>query len=150
MTGNGAFGQNLDDPDELFRWVHRVVMGVATINLVNRAGVTTRLLQGPAALAELAELARVPADKLARLLDYLLAHEVLERMPDGNYHATARTRMLHAAAGYFVNAETSTMAASQLLTGLREGRSGFEAQFGQPVRYRANISASVFFTSSCF
>lgn len=133
MAGNGAFGQYFDDPDELFMWIHRPVMGVATINLVNRAGITARLLQAPAALAELAALAQVPADKLARVLDFLLAHEVLARTPDGNYQANARTRMLQAAAGYFVNAETSAMASAQLLNGLREGRSGFEAQFGQPV-----------------
>lgn len=133
MAGNGAFGQYFDDPDELFMWIHRPVMGVATINFVNRAGVTARLLQGPATLTELAALAQVPADKLARILDFLLAHEVLVRTADGNYQANARTRMLQAAAGYFVNAETSAMASAQLLTGLREGRSGFEAQFGQPV-----------------
>jgi hypothetical protein len=133
MAGNDAFGQYFDDPDALFMWVHRPVMGVACINLVNRAGITARLLQGPAALAELAALAQVPADKLARILDFLLAHEVLARAADGSYQANSRTRMLQAAAGYFVNAETSAMAASQLLTGLREGSSGFAAQFGQPV-----------------
>lgn len=133
MAGNGAFGQYFDDPDELFMWVHRTVMGVAVINLVNRAGVTARLLQGAAGLAELAQLAQLPADKVVRVLDFLLAHEVIARMDDGNYCANARTRMLQAAAGYFVNAETTAMAASQLLTGLREGRSAFEVQFGQPV-----------------
>lgn len=133
MREDAAFGPYLDDPDALFMWLNSAVMGVAAINLVNRAGITARLLQGPGNLEELAQLAGVPADKLARVLDYLQAHGVLERSAQGPYRANARTQVMHEAAGYFVNAETSTAAASQLLAGLRAERPPFELQFGQPV-----------------
>lgn len=133
MNGNTAFGPCLDDPDALFMWLNAAVMGVATINLVNRAGVTGRLLQGPAQADELARLAQVPEQQLLRVLRFLQAHGVLDRDADGSYRANQRTRMLQTAAGYFANAETSAAAASQLLNGLREGRTPFELQFGQPV-----------------
>jgi len=133
MAVTGAFGRYLDNPDELFMWINCAVMGVATVNLVNRAGITARLLEGPCSLEDLASHAQLPAAALARILDYLQAHEVIARSPDGHYHANARTPMLHVAAGYFANAETTATAASQLLPGLRQGRTPFDLQFGQPV-----------------
>lgn len=133
MNSNAPFGHWLDDPDALFMWINSAVMGVAAINFVNRAGITARLLQGPATLTELAQLASVPEDKLIRILDYLQAHEVLERDPHGQYRANARTQTIHEVAGYFVNAETSTAAASRLLAGLRQDCPPFDLQFGQPV-----------------
>ena len=74
MTGNEAFGQYLDDPDELFRWVHQVVMGVATINLVNRAGVTTRLL-------EFVELFRDSGFAIERVSRNPQGHSVVKAVP---------------------------------------------------------------------
>lgn len=133
MAGTVAIGQYFDDPDELFMWVNRAVMGIACINLANRAGVTARLLQGPATLAELAEAGQVPADRLARVLNYLHAHELIARHADGRYHATGRTRVLQETAGYFVNAETTVTSSAQLLNGMREGCSAFELHYGQPV-----------------
>lgn len=133
MSEGAAFGHYLDDPDTLFLWLNSAVMGVATLNFINRAGITARLLQGPATLDELVQLTAVPSAKLLRVLDYLQAHGVLERSEEGRYRASARTRMVHEAAGYFVNCETSMAAASQLLSGMREERTPFELQFGQPV-----------------
>lgn len=133
MNEKWALGHYLDDPDELFMWLNCSLMGVATINFVNRSGIAARLLQGAASLQELAQLAAVPQDKLVRVLDFLQAHGVIERHADGAYHANERTRMIQVAAGYFVNAETTAAAASQLLNGLREGRTPFELQFGEPV-----------------
>jgi hypothetical protein len=133
MAGNIPIGRYFDDPDELFMWVNRAVMGIACINLANRAGVTVRLLQAPATPAQLAAEAQLPADKLARVLNYLHAHELIARAADGTYHATERTRMLQVAEGYFVNAETTATSAAQLLGGMRQDCSAFELQFGQPV-----------------
>ena len=142
-----GFGHYLDDPDTLFMWLNHAVFGVAAMNLANASGVTAHLLAGPATLDELAASADLPADKLARVLDYLLAHEVIARDGDGRFCATARTAVMHEAAGYFANVQTSTRAAGHLLEGLREGRSGFEAAYGQPVfaHFRDNPQRAALF-----
>jgi hypothetical protein len=132
MSDTG-FGRHLDDPDELFMWLHAAVMAIATINLANRTGITARLLRGPAPLEELAREARLPQDKLARVLDFLQAHGVIGRDAAGDYRANGRTHRLEEAAGFFANAETTSTAASQLIPALREGRTAFELQFGLPV-----------------
>lgn len=133
MSKGAAFGHYLDDPDTLFLWLNSAVMGVTTLNFVNRAGITARLLQGPATLDELVQLAATPTGKLLRVLEYLQAHGVLERSDEGRYRANTRTRMVHEAAGLFVNCESTVAAGSQLLAGMREDRTPFEVQFGQPV-----------------
>ncbi|MCX7676394.1 MAG: methyltransferase [Alteraurantiacibacter sp.] len=133
MDQGQGFGHYLDDPDRLFMWLNHAVFGVAAMNLANRSGVTARLIEGPAAVAELAAQAGIPADGLERVLDYLLAHGVVGRDGMGRYCATPRTAAMHAAAGYFANTETSTMAASRFLDGLRQGRVPFELAFGEKV-----------------
>ncbi len=133
MTSERAFGRFFDNPDDLFNWINGAVFGVAALNMINRAGVTDRLLQGPAGGAELAALAGVPEGNMGRILEYLAAHEVIGRTDDGHFCANRRTPMIRDAAGYFVNAETSAMAASKLLPGLREGKTPFELHFGAPV-----------------
>ncbi len=133
MTGSGPFGQYLDDPDALFMWLNHAVFGVAAMNLANRSGIAARLLAGPAGVDELAMVAGVPAGRLSRVLAYLHAQEVIGRDAEGRYCATARTAAMHEAAGYFANTETSTMAASRLLDGLREDRVPFDLAFGEPV-----------------
>ncbi|MEO5705632.1 MAG: methyltransferase [Alteraurantiacibacter sp.] len=135
QTGHGwaPFGQFLDDPDELFMWLNHAVFGVAAMNLANRSGVTLRLLQGPADVAELAAFSGLPHDKLARVLDYLLANEVIAQDGQGRFHATPRTAIMHEAAGYLANTETSSLAATKLAEGLREGQVPFDLAFGQPV-----------------
>ena len=133
MTAGQPFGAYLDDPDALFMWLNHAVFGVAAMNLANRSGVTARLLEGPATVADLAATARLPHDKLARVLAYLVAQEVIGQDAQGQYVATPRTATMHEAAGYFANTETSTMAASRLLDGLRDGQVPFELAFGEPV-----------------
>jgi len=133
MAASRAIGQHFDNPDDLFNWLNNAILGTAAVNLVNRAGVTQRLLAGPASASELAEDCDVPPDKLERLLDFLVGHEVIERGEGGLLCATARTAMMHEAAAYFANAEVTSAAVTKLLPGLREGRTPFELQFGAPV-----------------
>lgn len=145
--GWAPFGQYLDDPDVLFMWLNHAVFGVAAMNLANRSGVTGRLLQGPAGVAELATLSGLPQDKLGRVLDYLLANEVIAQDGEGRFHATLRTAMMHEAAGYFANTETSSLAATKLPEGLRDGQVPFDLAFGQPVfeHFRHNPGRAALF-----
>ncbi len=132
MAAGVPIGQYLDDPDALFGWLNGAVFGVAVMNAANRSGVTARVLEGPATTADLAAAADLPVESLERLLAYLLAHEVIGRDGEGRWLATARTRAMHDAAGYFTNAQTGTMAASKLVPALRAGHTPFVEHFGQP------------------
>ncbi|MEO6040669.1 MAG: methyltransferase [Croceibacterium sp.] len=126
-------GDYFDSPDTLFNWLNCAVFGTATVNAVNRAGVTDTLLDGPADLGSLAARHALPADKLGRILDYLLAHGLVDRNAEGQFRANSRTLMMREAAGLLANVETSSLAASQLLPALQQGRTAFELQFGAPV-----------------
>ena len=113
--------------------MHAVVFNMGAANLVLRAGIVERLLAGPAATEELAALGNVPADKLARVLDFLCGHAVLAQEPDGRWAATGRTVKLFAARGFLANCETSALMNSAWLPALRGGHSNFAEYFGQPV-----------------
>jgi len=132
-TDSRAIGRHFDSADDVFNWLNNTIFGTAAINLANRSGVTARLLAGPASLEALAAASDLPADKLGRVLDFLLAHELIEQGEGGAYRATARTAMMHEAAGYFANTEISSAAASKLLPALRQGVTPFALQFGAPV-----------------
>ncbi|MEO6153252.1 MAG: methyltransferase [Croceibacterium sp.] len=126
-------GEYFDSPDKLFNWLNGAVFGTATINALNRAGVTDTLLEGPADLGTLAARHGLTPEKLGRILDYLLAHGLVDRDAEGRFRANNRTRMMREAAGLLANVETSSLAASQLLPALEQGRTAFEVQFGSPV-----------------
>jgi hypothetical protein len=128
-----AIGQHFDSADDVFNWLNNAIFGTAAVNLCNRAGITARLLQGPASVAELADTCDVPADKLARICDFLVAHELIGLQADGLLCATARTAMMQEVAGYFANTEVSSAASSKLLPALRQGQTAFAAHYGAPV-----------------
>lgn len=128
-----VFGDLLDDPDSLFNCMNAAIFGTGAVNLINRAGVTARLLQGPATIAELAGVSSIPEAMLERVLDFLNGHGVLARAPDGRWTATARTAAALDARGMLANVETSMMANSAWLPALRNGNAPFEEHFGQPV-----------------
>jgi hypothetical protein len=127
------FGEYFDDPDWLFNWLNGAVFGVAVMNAINRAGITETLLAGPATVEQLAQRHGLPLDRLSRALDLLLAHGMLERAADGTLRANPRTAAMADAAGFLANVETSSLAASNLLPALQQGRIPFELQFGAPV-----------------
>jgi O-methyltransferase domain len=133
MANSRAFGQHFDSLDAVIGWGHDVIFGTAVIMLVNRAGVTARLIAGPATALELAQLAAIPADKMARMLDFLLAHEVIARGEAGAFIATARTAIMLEAADFFTITEFTNAAAPQLLPALQQGITPFAARYGAPV-----------------
>lgn len=131
--GSRAIGRYFDDPDEIFGWLNSAVFGTAAMDAANRSGVTAKLLQGPASASDLASACGLPEDKLRRLLDFLAAHEMIERRADGSYRGTARTAVMLDAQGLFANELVSAMASSKLYEGLRDDRIPFELFFGKPV-----------------
>lgn len=133
MAGKIVFGDLLDDPDSLFNCMNVAIFGSGAVNLVNRAGITGRLLQAPATTGELASLAGIPEALLDRVLDFLLGHGVLARAADGAWTATARTAAALDARGMLANVETSMLANSAWLPALQGGRTPFAEYFGQPV-----------------
>lgn len=126
-------GQRLDDPDELFNWLHEVVIGVPAMHFACNSGLAQRLLKGPAMPGELARDLGLPADKLGRILAYLQAHELLEVDEAGRVSATARTARIHEWAGVWQQAINTLAAGAELDPALRNGRTGFEQKFGRPV-----------------
>ena len=131
--GTGAIGRFFDNADDIFNWLNDNSVAVSVINLVNRAGVTDHLLEGPATVAELAGRADLPVDKLERMLNFLVGHELLAMRNDGRLEATQRTANMHEAASYFQSVEFGKLAGVKLLPALREGKTPFELYFGQPV-----------------
>lgn len=133
MSTARTIGENFDCVDDVIQWAHNVIFGSAVINLANEAGVTGRLLAGPATAEELARLAQIPADKMARMLDFLLAHEMLTQDAAGAFVATSRIAVMHEAAAFFSITRITNAAASKLLPALQQGITPFAAQFGAPV-----------------
>ena len=133
MSNPKAFGRHFDTVDDVIDWGHSFVFGGAVIHLMNASGVTARLIEGPATAEELAQLAAIPADKMARMLDFLLAHELLDRDASGAFLATHRTEVMHAAAAFFPITHVTNAASTQLLPALQQGQTPFAAQFGAPV-----------------
>lgn len=126
-------GQRLDDPDELFNWLHEVVIGVPAMHFACRSGLAERLMKGSAAPAELARDLGLPADKLGRILAYLQAHELLAVDEAGQVVATARTARMREWAGVWQQAINTLAAGAELDPAMKSGRTGFEQKFGQPV-----------------
>ncbi|MEL1250767.1 methyltransferase [Aurantiacibacter gilvus] len=128
-----ALGQYFENPDTLFQLVNNTAVCMVACNALNRTGVISRLLEGPADTAVLAASCQVPADRLARLLDYLTAHEIIEKAADGTYSANARTQVMHDARDYLVSTELGAKAGSKMHESLKGDGTPFEHFFGQPV-----------------
>ena len=126
-------GQRFDDPDQLFNWLHEVMIGVPAMHFAVRSGLSARLAEGPATVAELARELSLPADKLGRVVAYLAAHELIETDAVGQVRATARTARMHEWAGVWQQAINTLAAGAELDAALRSGRTGFEQKFGRPV-----------------
>lgn len=126
-------GQRLDDPDQLFNWLHEVVIGIPAMHFAVRSGLAARLLRGPATVEELARGLSLPGDKLERIAAYLRAHELLEADASGQLHATFRTARMQEWAGVWQQAINTMAAGAGLDAALHSGRTGFEQIFGRPV-----------------
>ena len=126
-------GQRFDDPDQLFNWLHEVMIGVPAMHFAVSSGLSARLLDGPATVAELARKLSLPEEKLGRVVAYLAAHELLEADGSGTIHATARTARIQEWGGVWQQAINTMAAGAELGAALRSGKTAFEQKFGHPV-----------------
>lgn len=129
----GPIGQYFDNADDLFSWANNALLGLLLIRMANQSGIMAQLIDGPASLDELAAASGVPADKLGRIMDFLVAHELIDAGTDGMFHATARTTMAHDAASFFRMVDFRFAAGAQLLPALEAGKTPFELALGRPV-----------------
>lgn len=129
----GAIGQYFDNPDDVFNWFNNASLGLVLIKMANDSGIAARLLAGPASVAELALTSGLPADKLGRMLDFLVAHELIAAGEGDLLHATLRTEVMHEAASFFRVIDFGLGAGAHVLPALRSGKTPFEVAFGQPV-----------------
>lgn len=147
MTDSRKIGQSFGHLDDVIEWAHNVIFGCAVFNLMNRSGVAARLLAGPASAAELTDLAAIPADKMARMLDFMLAHEMIVAGEEGALIGNARTAMMLEAEAFFPITQITNAAGAKLLPALQQGITPFAAQFGAPVfeYYHAHPAAAADF-----
>jgi hypothetical protein len=127
-----AIGRRFGDADEMFNWLHSVVVGLTTMHFACRSGFAHAIAAGPVDLAGFAAAQGLPQDKLERIARYLAAHELLAFDDEGfavpSSHS-ARMAELHGLWQQMIN----TLAAGSMLdSALRAGKTGFESRFGKP------------------
>ncbi len=128
-----AIGKYFDDIDTLYAWAHNFTMITPIINAMNQTGVIARLLEGPVRLADLAHDCDLSPNRLGRIMDYLLAHELVDQSEDGQFLATDRTRMLQEISTTFRIVNYTMKAGKSLADSLRsEDETAFEMAFGEP------------------
>ncbi|WP_338244283.1 methyltransferase [Aurantiacibacter hainanensis] len=127
-------GESFDSLDDIFLWGNNVIFGTAAINAMLEGGVIAAILAGPASIEELASKCSLPVEPLERMMNFLLAHELIESRQDGRLQANDRTFRMEQAAAYFRHLSTSKIAGLGLLEALRTpGKTSFEISFGKPV-----------------
>jgi hypothetical protein len=128
-----TLGQTLSDPTEFFWWLNNALHSHLVLNAANRAGLFERLGDTPVSVDELSAGCGIPSDKLARLLYFLAAEEVVILLPDGSVKGTAASRKLPAMQAKLDNFIHGFEAGICLYEGLHNGRTPYEERFGKPV-----------------
>ena len=128
-----TLGQLVRDPDAFFTAIAEGWAAIAVLNAAIECGLLDRLDEEPVPNDRLAHELGLPADKLARLVNFLAAHELVVLGANGNVSQSPATQHLREAASFIGNAKVTNLAASKLYDGLRHGVPPFEVYFGQPV-----------------
>lgn len=129
-----SLGPKLDDPDEFFDWIYGSMFSIAALTALVGSGVVDRLDQGPATIEELSDLSGIPASNLARLVDFLLAHQVVTTDGEGQVHGGPRLENLQQVACYIEACRLGNLpGAAVFADALRIGKSAFEQHKGKPV-----------------
>lgn len=130
---NSTLGQLLADQSGFFWWLNNALNSVVVLNAANRAGLFAQLGDSPATVAELSAGCGIPADKLARLLYFLAAEEVVTLLPDGRVSGTPASRVLPGMQALLESKLHSMEAGFPLYEALIQGRTSYELRFGKPV-----------------
>lgn len=127
-----TLGQSLADPTVFFWRMRNALSSQLVLNAVNRAGLFERLGDSPVTVDELSAGCGIPPDKLARLLYFLAAEDVVTLLPDGRFAGTEASRKLPAMQASLDNLMLGFEAGIALYEALLQGRTAFEVRFGKP------------------
>ena len=131
---NKTIGQLLDSRDEFFNWINSVSTALVALNAIVESGMLAGLGEEPATPEVLSAQTGIPADKLDRLLDFLVAHEIVEHLPDGRIARTPRVDAMEDAASSIQCVMIGSMAGgAQLYPALQQGKTPYELAHGKPV-----------------
>lgn len=123
----------IHDGDALFEWMNEPFTTVSVLDLSCRSGLFRRILDAPSTIGELATLTQVPAEKLARIVDVLRAHDLVDLTAAGEVTASCHTRRAEELDGAWLTFLQSCAMGLVFLEAVREGKTPFEKRFGQPV-----------------
>ena len=128
-----TLGQTLADPTGFFWWLNNTLNSVLVLNACNRAGLFALLGDMPQTVEELSAGCGIPPDKLARLLYFLAAEEVITLLPDGRVMGTNVSRLLPGMQPLLDIKMHGMEAGFPLYEALVQGRTSYEVRFGKPV-----------------
>jgi hypothetical protein len=113
--------------------LNNALNSVLVLNAANRAGIFEQLGGTPVTVEALSAGCGIPPDKLARLLYFLAAEEVVTLLPDGRVQGTAASRVLPGMQSMLELRMHGMEAGFPLFEALVQGRTSCEVRFGQPV-----------------
>jgi hypothetical protein len=130
---NDSLGPVFDDAEDVLVWAFNVSTCLPCLIMAVDSGLVGIVESGPATVAELAAKTALPEDKVQRIVTFLGAHELLTLEPDGRVAPNARTARMREYAACLKVAQVKLLAGSQFLAGLQQGKTPYEAYYGQPV-----------------
>lgn len=127
-----TIGRYLDNSEEFFRWVNGSAWSLVALNVIVESGLLDELGDEPLSIAELAGNLHLPAGKVARLVSFLAAHEIVELDDDECVTGTERTDMLRDLANVVRIGVVGVSTGAYLYPALQQGMTAFELRHGKP------------------
>jgi hypothetical protein len=129
-----TIGQYLDNRADFFNWMNGSIYSIIALVAVIDSGMLDEIGEEPVSTRDLAARAGIPEDQMRRLVNFLVAHEIVALVGEGQVVATARVDALREGACYARCVAFGTAPAGPMLfEALREGVSAFEKYHGKPV-----------------
>lgn len=128
-----TIGQYLDDRGDFFNWMNGSIYSIVALIAVIDSGILDKIGEEPVSTGDLAADAGIPEDKMRRLVNFLIAHEIVASAGNGRIVATPRVRKLREAAAYPQCVAIGAPAGVKLYQALRDGVSAIEKHYGKPV-----------------
>lgn len=126
-------GEHLDDPKEFFWWLNNSVSAFLVLHATVQAGLFDALGDEPQTIEELSARCDLPPDKLERLVNFLVAEQIVSLLSDGRVAATARSKRLPSVKTALACFMMYVDAGQPLHLALRRNVTSYEHRFGKPV-----------------
>lgn len=127
-----TFGSLLDDQQDWFSWLNRTWTFLAVLRMLSQSRLLDHIGDEPISIEALSAAAGMDADRLARVINFLAAHEILELTADGTVAHTSRSRNLVRDSAVVGVAMHSSQAGTRLADALQQGVTPYELHFGKP------------------